>query len=206
MKNFLIGTAAVVCALSFASCNEKARLASEVEGTWSAAPSSLANNASGDYTVIDTYTFTRDASGGEGGSVMITGMLNGVMASTHPVLSLDQPISTSVSGTATITGTWKAVDDDEIAVMLDPTSLKVTVNPVEMVLTSNILTDATANKPEEMSASVADKAKMEFERVLRPYYTRINHLDDVKVKDGTILKYEIGDRDYSMMRQGQAGK
>jgi len=187
------------------SCNEKARLASEVEGTWSGAPTVLDNVTTGDYSIIDTFTFQCDSTD-EGGKIYISSMLNGTIAYTHPTYSLNQPISADVSGSAMISGSWKAIDDDEIAVIIDPASLTVNINPVEMILTSDILTQKTENNPEDMPAAVSLQAKTGFERALRPYYSRINHLDDVKVKDGTVLKFEIGDTDYAMMRQGGTSK
>lgn len=199
MKKILLGMAAV-CALLLSSCNEKASLAKEVAGTWSGAPVTVSDNAAGDYTVIDTYVFTIDKTG-ESGNVEIASMINGTLPATHPALSFDQPISAGISGKTTIEGSWRAIDDDEIVVMLDPESMKVEVNPVELVLSENILSKETTDKPQDMSATVAQVVKADFQRVMLPYYTRINHLDDVKVKDNSILKFEIGKTDYSLMRQ-----
>ncbi|MDE7410602.1 MAG: hypothetical protein K2M94_01005 [Paramuribaculum sp.] len=202
MKKLLLGIAAIV-SLGLMSCNERADLAKSVEGTWSGAPVMLANNAEGDFTVIDTYTFTVDKTG-EGGTLMITGMVNGTVPSSHFALSLDQPVSTSVSGRTSVTASWRAIDDDDISVMVDPESFTVTVDPVEMVLTSNVITDATENTPENLSAAAMKKVEDSFRKVIMPHYMELTHMDDVKVKNGDYLKFEVGKKDFSLMRQQAA--
>lgn len=198
MKKILLGLAAVA-SMGLMSCNERADLAESVAGTWSGATEMAANTTDGQFTVTDTYTFTVDKTD-EGGTMMIVGMVNGTMPASHFALSLDQPVSTSVSGKVEVTASWRAIDDDEISVMIDPETFKVTVDPVEMVLTSNVITDNTQNTPEDLSASAMKKVEDTFRKVLLPRYVQLSHLDDVKVK-GDILKYEIGKTDYAMMRQ-----
>ena len=117
MRKIIYGLVAMA-AIGFQSCDDTARLIKDVTGTWSGAPEKLVDNSASSATIIDTYTFTAIPDT-KGGNVTITSLIS-VTGQIDGAQAIVQPFSLSASGTASIQGTWTAIDDDEIALSLEP--------------------------------------------------------------------------------------
>lgn len=201
MKQTVLGFAAV-CAMLFSSCNEEAKLARDIEGTWSGAPEVFVNDASSRSTIIETFTFERDTT--KSGTVMIGALVSstGAVQGTDAIV---QPFSVSAAAKSTISGRWQVIDDDELVLTLDPSTMKVEVDPSAVVLTTNLLTGAEAPSTESLRPQMAEAIRSNLSHVLAMRYLSYRKLDDVKVKDkGTMLKFEVGKQDYILSRQGPA--
>lgn len=204
MKGF-ITSACLFAALALVSCNEKARLASEVQGSWTGTPENFTDNSAVTATILETYDFVPDetviAPGSNGGSVVIIGMIS---ASTQVVADagLVEPLTLTATAKSTVSGTWTVIDDDEIALALNPQTLTVDVDPSALVVEGNMLVD-NAPKIDSIRPSVANTIASSMKRALENRYASFRHLDDVKVK-GPLLKFEIGKMDCVFTRQGAA--
>lgn len=205
MKSF-ITSACLFAALALVSCNDNARLASEVQGAWTDTPENFTDNSVVTATILETFDFVSDgtviAKGSHGGSVVIAGMIT---ASTQVVADagLVEPLSLTATAKSTISGTWTVIDDDEIALSLNLQSLAVDVDPSTLVVEGNVLTGNDTPKIDSIRPSVAATIGASMKRALENRYASFRHLDDVKVK-GPLLKFEIGKMDCVFTRQGEA--
>ncbi len=205
MKSF-ITSACLFAAFALVSCNDNARLASEVQGTWTGTPENFTDNSVVTATILETFDFVSDgtviAKGSHGGSVVIVGMIT---ASTQVVADagLVEPLSLTATAKSTISGTWTVIDDDEIALSLNLQSLAVDVDPSTLVVEGNVLTGNDTPKIDSIRPSVAATIGASMKRALENRYASFRHLDDVKVK-GPLLKFEIGKMDCVFTRQGEA--
>ncbi|MDE6089250.1 MAG: hypothetical protein K2G41_00980 [Duncaniella sp.] len=195
----LITSACIFAALSLVSCDGSSRLAKDIQGSWSGTPENFMDNSVASTTILETYDFAAPENGGKTGSITIAGMLTistQVLADT----GIEQPLTLTASARSTISGTWTAIDDDEITVALDPATLNVMVDPDQIVAEGNMIGTQTP-EIETMRPSVAQAVTSNMKRALEVRYSSIRHLDDVKVK-GTLLKFEIGNMDCVFTRQG----
>lgn len=198
MKKSIYGLTAL-CALAFYSCDDAARLAKDIEGTWSGAPERFIDDTTGTSTIIESMTFAMDSTG-KGGDMIIVGLVSStgqISGST----SIMQPISVSAAAKAEILGKWIAVDDDEINVNLDTRTLSVNVDPSGVVLTTNLLDGNTSASTEAIKPQVAESIKLQITNALQMRYASIKRIDDIKIK-GNVMEYEIGHDKFTASRQG----
>lgn len=187
------------------SCDGNERLAGELQGTWTGTPEKFNETQALSATIIESYTFMRDSASNAkhpGGALNVTGLVSSMSQLPANGLELEMPITLSSSATVSVAGTWSVVDDDEVAVVMDAQSLQVRVDPDAVVVSENVLTDKgtpdLATLKKQFSENVAARLRQE----MATRYGGLRHLDDVKVKDGTMLKFEIGKTDYVFTRQG----
>lgn len=201
-STFIISaSAATVMAimLGLTSCNEEARLAKNLQGTWSGVPESLSTDMAGTTTIVETYNFEPDPQQKAGGSFIIQAMIsaNGVMPQSDEIV---QPYAITASAAATATGTWTVVDDDEVTVSIDPQTIKVTLDPEAVMFNTDLLTGAEAATLDSIKPAMMGRLDARFRRDVMTRFTELRHLDDVKVKDNQ-LRYEVGKTHYIMSRQ-----
>lgn len=215
MKTKMIIGAALLSIAGLTSCDNTARLAGNVEGTWRAPETNmiLKKDHGGHYdsgaagrhvndrtlACAPTITFTR-TQGTKGGDITIVANYTMTMpvALTDTVLSA--PVNATVSGTANASGTWMAKDDDEIAVTLDATRTDVTVDPSSLTLSYATLTDSPAAGLEAIKARVQANVASAVSQAIRQSTARLHEFDDVKVA-GSNMKLEIGKTKLMFTRQ-----
>lgn len=215
MKMKMIIGAALLSIAGLTSCDNTARLAGNVEGTWRAPETNmiLKKDHGGHYdsgaagrhvndrtlACAPTITFTR-TQGTKGGDITIVANYTMTMpvALTDTVLSA--PVNATVSGTANASGTWMAKDDDEIAVTLDATRTDVTVDPSSLTLSYATLTDSPAAGLEAIKARVQANVASAVSQAIRQSTARLHEFDDVKVA-GSNMKLEIGKTKLMFTRQ-----
>lgn len=185
-------------AVAFGSCDENARLAREIQGTWTGTPERLNDAENVTSTIVETYTFTPDEVNpkAKNGNVTITGNVS----SNVPVAV--SPVSISAAATTSIQGTWTVIDDDEIALVLDPKSLQVKVDPEAVTVSNDIFTDQNIPQVDSLRREVTANIAAQLRRDAEIHYMSVRQLDDVKIK-GPILKFEIADIEYVLTRQGE---
>lgn len=185
-------------AVAFGSCDENARLAREIQGTWTGTPERLNDAENVTSTIVETYTFTPDEVNpkAKNGNVTITGNVS----SNIPVAV--SPVSISAAATTSIQGTWTVIDDDEIALVLDPKSLQVKVDPEAVTVSNDIFTDQNIPQVDSLRRDVTANIAAQLRRDAEIHYMSVRQLDDVKIK-GPILKFEIADIEYVLTRQGE---
>lgn len=176
------------------------RLAKEVPGVWQGTPETFTDNAALTASITDVYEFSpasMTANETLTGSVTVTGMVN---TTTQIVDSaFIEPLSLSAAAHTTISGTWTVVDDDEIALSFDLSSLSVQVDPKAVAANNTpitIGTPAVDSLRPELCANIEHSVKQS----LTARYAAMRHMDDVKIK-GPLLKYESGHEDFVLTKQ-----
>jgi hypothetical protein len=187
--------------LGMSSCNEAAKLAENIEGTWSGAPERIIDDLSGSATVIESTTFAVDSTG-KGGDMIIVSLIS-TTGQVQGSASIMQPLSVSAAAKAEILGKWQAVDDDEIHVSIDPRTLSVSVDPEGVVLTTNLLDNAAQATVASIKPQVAESVKSQITNALQMRYASIKKIDDIDIK-GNVMEYEINHKEYTASRQGPA--
>lgn len=185
-------------AVALGSCDENARLARDIQGTWAGTPEHLNDAEAAASTIIETYTFTPDEVNpkAKNGNVTITGNVS----ATIPMAV--NPVSISAAASTSIQGTWTVIDDDEIALVLDFKSLQVKVDPDAVAISNDIFTDQSIPQVDSLRSEVVANIAAQLRRDVEMRYMAVRQLDDVKIK-GPILKFEIADTEYVLTRQGE---
>lgn len=185
-------------AVAFGSCDENGRLAKDIQGTWAGTPERLNDAEAATSTIIETYTFTPDEANpkAKNGNITITGNVS----TTIPMAV--SPVSISAAATTSIQGTWTVVDDDEIALVLDPKTIQVKVDPDAVAVTNDIFTEQNIPQVDSLRSEVSANIAAQLRRDVETHYMSVRQLDDVKIK-GPILKFEIADTEYVLTRQGE---
>lgn len=195
-----------VVALLYGCSNLSARLAQDVAGDWQSTPESLSDNGVLTASIVDFYDFGEPGASDNGsytGPLSINGMINittQIAADSTGV----QPTELSASARSSVSGTWTVIDDDEIVVSLDLSTISVDVDPQGVALNVPSL-GGREPAVDSISANIAASIKASLAQALTLRYGKINHLDDVKVK-GNLLKYEIGHEDFVLTRQSQTAE
>lgn len=201
MRKITLFAAAAALLVAVSACNERKALAGKVSGEWATAPVKLDNNMVGQSSVIDNVMFVVDPASGEGGQINVSSMVS-LSRPTGGDVSPFGAYEVSVAATASIAGTWRAIDDDEIDVSLDFSSLNVEVDPSQVALVSNPLNGGEYAQTDSVKPQLAEYYRSEITRQLQAYYGAWNRFDDVKIeKPGTTMSLEISDRDYVFRRQ-----
>lgn len=180
-------------------CNEKSKLANKVEGVWSGNPERVDDTTAAYSTVIKTFDFQVDDTG-EGGTVVVTALID-VQNSMTGGIGTVQPIELSAAATASVTGSWQAIDDDEIVITLDAQSAQVNVDPDAVRLDYSNVSGESAPETTSMRPAAAAVVGRQVNAVLTRNILTINKLDDIKVHNGTVMECEIDDTDVTLRRQ-----
>ena len=193
-------------ALTLASCDENARLAKEIHGTWAGTPENVTDNSAITATLIETYSFTDAAGtlskGAYGGDISITGMIS---CSTQILgdSTLVEPMTLTASAVSTINGTWTVIDDDEIALVLNPETLVVNMDPEAVTVANNVVTNNDNPSIEKLKSGMVTTLRHGIKHTLSMRYASIRQLDDIKIK-GPLMKFEIGKNDYVFTKQDES--
>ncbi len=198
MKKLLKFIPAAAILLAATACDSKSRLADDITGTWSGTPEMIANETSGQTTVVNIIDFERTP-GTSGGTMTLSALLT----TTSEIPESDkviQPISYSASGVATIRGEWIANDDDKITVAIDPTSMSLQVDPDAVQLNYNVLSETSSPDTVALNHHVIAYINQEMKLAVQKRFFKINKIDDIKIKDN-MMSCEINDRDLTLRRQ-----
>lgn len=114
-----------------------------------------------------------------------------------------EPVTLTASAVSTINGTWTVIDDDEIAVSLNPQTLVVTMDPEAVSVANNVVTNNDNPSIEKLRPGITATLRDGIKHTLSMRYASIRQLDDIKIK-GPLLKFEIGKNDYVFTRQGES--
>lgn len=198
MKKIFKSIALITLAAFITSCDSKSKLADDVSGTWSSSPEKLIDNdaSSASITKIIEFIKTPEQSGGE---LILSGLIS-ITTQLPQSPEINQPISYSASGVATIQGEWSAQDDDEIAIFLNAKTLSINVDPQSVVLKYDILTQTSAPDTAQLKPAMAESIKAQISHAVETQFFNAKKIDDIKIKDN-IMSCEINDRDLTLRRQ-----
>lgn len=201
MKKFAYLAVSLTAIVALSSCNEAAKLASETEGSWSGAPEQFTVSDAAVATMTPIYTFVLGDNDKEGGTVTVSALISATMPYTPQTPEVVLPFSITASAIGTIEGTWKAMDDDDIAFNFNFDSLNINVNPDNITLSDNALTDQTQSNWEQFKPSYIKTLEARFSDAMRLRFMAIRGMEDVEIK-GDIMEYEFNDVKMYMHRDG----
>lgn len=204
MKSLFTLTIIAVCA-ALAGCDSPSKLADQVSGTWTGDMQAIPVGRAGSSSIVERITFQRDSSMA-GGIVIISADIS----SDQPVQSVSgEPvdmISVTAAARSSITGTWRAIDNNGIALDLDMHSINVRIDPEMVELLVNPLTDATRPEVDSVRPEMVNYMHALIARALHDHYLTYSRLDNVEIiNNGTDLKIEIDHRNMMFHRDRPAG-
>ena len=198
MKKLLQLIPAVALLVMACSCDSKSKLANDINGTWASSPDRLADNNGSSASIIRIIEFDKvpDQSGG---SLIMSGLIS-VNSAVPQGQGIDMPISYTASGVATITGQWSVIDDDEIALVLDGSTLKVDVDPQGIVLDYNVLSGTSAPDTTAIKPALAEMVRKVITNGVETRFFNAKKIDDIKINNN-MMSCEIDDQDITKRRQ-----
>lgn len=198
MKKFILPIVAVM-AVAIAGCNESEKLAKDLNGTWQGVPETLGNKVLTESSVTETFTFVHQE-GTPGGTIQINSEIAQQRAASADA-SLEAPFTVTVSATSTISGSWEAVDDDEIRISLNPESFLLRVDPEAVALTANPFSQYPVANVDSMKQSMIEFLTADLTGQMKAHYQMYNQIDEADLKDkGTRLKLEAGKLEFLLKK------
>lgn len=192
MKTKFLGLMAltVAAAAAFTSCNT----APDVAGSWRCNPQNLFVHSAPNQdikffagSIADVVTFTPAANDNKMGTIDINSTID-LSAHAGSVTQQIGPYQTSVAAVASISGTWaySKDEDNEINVVFDFNSLKISVDPEAVQFVDKFPIAPEQAEIEQLTPQVIAGAKTELLQALTSYYGRYTKLDDVEVDRGAL--------------------
>ncbi|MDE6491262.1 MAG: hypothetical protein K2L49_08915 [Muribaculaceae bacterium] len=181
--------------MGLTACNPEAKLAKDLEGSWTGAPEKLADDANTSATCIPVYTFVRSENE-SGGTVTIDALISTAGNTASGAIG---QVSLSASGKATVNGKWRATDDDEIFISLEPTSLQVSVDPEAVEMAFSPLSGNDQPAVDSLKPAMIPVIRTLMTTAMQRKLVELNKIDDIKIKND-IMTCEIGKRDLSFHR------
>lgn len=216
----LITGIAALAIFGLTACNNSAKLAGEVDGTWSAPKTSIVflkeDHKDKDHkkskedisnrpemtpamACAPTVTFTR-TQGTNGGDISISATYE-ITQSVHVTDTVvPAPVKATINGTVTTSGTWQTKEDDEIYVTLDPAKTVIKTDLSSLTLNYATLTDASASGLDALKENVAGNIASTVTPMIQQCINKIHKLDDVKV-NGKTMTMELGETKFNFSKQ-----
>lgn len=201
LKFSIIAVALVSMASVFTSCESKTKLAKQIEGSWTATPERLSDDNVVSATAVRIFDFLPDTSTPvTNGQLVMSSMITITNAATNPGDSIMQHYEMTATGVATVTGSWTAIDDDEVMVNVDPSTLNVRVDPEGVEINVNAITGQTVSVPDSLKPAFAESIRAQIRVLVEKQFFGFSKIDDISIKDD-FMKMEINHHDYSLRRQ-----
>lgn len=210
MKSKIVLSLATIMSIGLASCDETARLATSLEGTWTGTPTTTDNKSkildhmssiNQDCPEIQTITpalsFIKDP-GVSGGSMKYSAIYT--VSQNVTTVATDVPFSVTAEVSADANASWTAYDDDEITVSIDPASIKIKVDPASVRLEYTVLTDKPASQLDSLKTHMMPNIEKMFIAAVSNKILSINEFEDIKVK-GPSMTLEIGYDDFNFIKK-----
>ncbi|MDE5572184.1 MAG: hypothetical protein K2H32_06995 [Muribaculaceae bacterium] len=198
MKKILQLLPVVALMLMASACDSHSKLAKDINGTWASTPERLTDNIGNSSSIIRILEFDKLPEK-NGGTLIMSGLIS-VNSAVPQGDAVDSPISYTASGVATISGEWTVQDDDEITIYLDPSTMKIDVDPEGVVLDYNVLTASSAPDTTAIKPALASMVKKAISTGVETKFFNAKKIDDIKIKDN-IMSCEIDDYDITLHRQ-----
>ncbi|MDE5647092.1 MAG: hypothetical protein K2I57_04620, partial [Muribaculaceae bacterium] len=173
--------AAATLLTALAACDSEAKLAREVTGTWASTPEKLIDSDALSAATIHMIQFTPSLSDNKSGDLQMTELISVTNAVQTDTISILEPYSVSAAGLATLNGSWAVIDDDEISLHLDESTLDVSIDPDATLLSINELTNATTTSVDSLKPIVTANLKRQITQLVKNRIFDINKIDDIKI-------------------------
>ncbi len=201
-KSVLYSSMALLAVVALTSCDGASKLGKEIDGSWTGTPVPMAGNVFTS-TVEDTYSFSTDANDSKTGSVTISSVITAQSTFDGSLNGILPGMTYTCPATSTVSGTWTAVDDDDLNLSLDLATLTVNVDPDAATTAFNQFTGAGETSTDSLMPQLIDAIRLELTSDLKARFSGFRNLTDVEVKNGKTLEFEIGETDYNLTRAGE---
>lgn len=195
MNTRLYLTIAAVIALT--SCESTTKLADKLQGSWAGTTERMRDDFTTNATYMPVYTFVK-TDNAPGGNVNIAALLT-AQGSLNGSAGFTVPMTMSASGRATINGTWTTVDDDELRLTLDPSTLMIYVDPEAVTYTT--LSGIMTPELDSLRPSVVRSIQERLKTAMFTEFLDIKSIDDISIDNNGLMSCEINGQDITLMRQ-----
>lgn len=194
MKKLFSTIALSAMMIGLASCNEKSKLADRLTGFWTSSPERIATNDSRATTTVTTsLTFINDESSNTGGDIT-GGVEFTILTGTEAQAAMIQPISITANGKASISGRWEAIDDDEIMVTWNYSTLKVDIDPEAVEMEYNVMDQASSPVDIALKSQLVKSITATMTTALSTETFRSGKIDDIEFSNsGATMTCETPD-------------
>lgn len=188
----VLGTITVV-----SSCSKTDRLV----GTWEGIPERIHNmpNAAEAVSTV-SLDFGQRESNSQRGPVF----LSSVIEINQAVVGggLYAPIQANITATASIEGYYMPEDrsDDDYILSLDPTKLKINIDPAGVVFTQNVMTEAERPELDSLTAATIEHWRVLVTAAAREQFYNYRSIEDVEIHHGEMMSCEVADKDLTFRR------
>lgn len=190
MKKFLSIALAAILLVGIQSCSDNG-----LAGSWLGASTRINIGGKADTQFTPKLTFVPGENDSEG-SITINSDIT-VLDILPSNDSLVAPYEISLIGTAQIKGTYRMVDDDEIIISLDNSTLNVNIDAKDVRFDESRFTQrAIPDQISDQAPQIARRYASRIQHTLGVEILQYSRLDDVKI-DKDLLMCEINDRDTS---------
>lgn len=184
MKKLLLKLSCVLalgtCA-ALTACDDASSLAKKIEGEWSGNAMRVDRKLADEMTMTPVFRFERQGSS-SGGELTVVAQLSVMMPVNAPIDSLGtSAVSATAAGLASVRGSWRATDDDDIDLTFDMSTLDITMDPdVEFEL-ANVWT--ASDTP--TTRTVGERVRRAFVKQMTDGMTatlkRLDDIDDIHI-------------------------
>jgi len=197
--------AAIISVIIFSGCNEKAKLARQIEGTWTGTPTAQNRQTTGIPETTTTKTIRFDIGPKKtDGKLHIEELVSISYSKFTDLAEGHTPLlSISASGTISADGTWTASDDDEIIIYIDPQSIKAEVDTSSVALGYDTLSPNSTADIAAIKPAATEDIRQKLIAFAGTEFSNINKIDDIKVIND-IMSCEIGNSDLTFKRLATA--
>lgn len=198
MKILISTIFGVLAALGTVSVLSSCTHGPKIDGTWQAAPERLAIAGVADAYSTVTLDFAPLQSKNSPGQVDISAVIEVQQASPASSHGVNSTWETSVTATASATGTYAYVDDDELVLTIDPSSLSVNVDPNDVVYTASSSALMEASQIDSLSAAATNRWRLLLTPAVREQMLQYRMIDDIKIHHGNMMSVEINNRETTL--------
>lgn len=193
----ILASGLAIATAALTSCDHYA----DVAGSWTGMPDrSLAVAGAIDATSTISLDFAQQPASKAKDNGLLT--ISASIDANQPVTGGDfenAAYEVSVAASASMTGTWTFIDDDDIVVSLDPSTFTVTVDPDGVTFAEDLVSGMQQPQLDSLSTATATRWQNVIGPAIKTEFLKYGKLDDIKIKNG-IMTFEINDRDYTFRR------
>ncbi len=193
----ILASGLTIAVATLTSCDRHA----DVVGSWTGMPErSLAVAGAIDATSTISLDLAQQPASNAKDNGLLT--ISAVIDANQPVTGGDienAAYEVSVAASASMTGSWTFIDDDDIAVSLDPATFTINVDPDGVTFAEDIVSGMQEPQLDSLSAVTATRWQNAIGPAIKTEFLKYGKLDDIKIKNG-IMTFEINDRDYTFRR------
>lgn len=181
------------------SCSKTDRLV----GSWTGTPERIVNlpDAADAFSTI-SIDFGQRQSPKSQGPVTLSAVIQINQALAGIPAGDQSPYQANVSATAQISGYYMPEErsDDDYILSLDPTTLKVNIDPAGVAFTQNTITGTEQPVLDSLTNATVDHWRVLVSSAIREQFFNYTSIEDIKIHHSDIMSCEVNHRDLTFRR------